>query len=140
MTFQPYCHKVQYYETDQMSIVHHSNYFRWFEEARLDQLNQMGLNCKSLESCGIIIPVVDIQCKYLISARYDDVMTILPILTHYTGARLCYRYEVRFASSGELAATGTSTHCFVDSKFNPISLKRKAPNLHTLLSQLSEAE
>ena len=33
---KPYEHIVQYYETDQMKVVHHSNYIRWFEEARID--------------------------------------------------------------------------------------------------------
>ena len=34
----PYCHKVQYYETDRMGVTHHSNYIRWMEEARVDLL------------------------------------------------------------------------------------------------------
>lgn len=41
--WKPYQHKVQYYETDQMGIVHHSNYIRWFEEARTDYMEKMGM-------------------------------------------------------------------------------------------------
>lgn len=40
---RPYQHKVQYYETDQMKVVHHSNYIRWFEEARIDYMEQLGM-------------------------------------------------------------------------------------------------
>ena len=136
----PYVRRVHYYETDQMSIVHHSNYIRWFEEARLDHLGQIGLSYKALEESGIIIPVVDVSCKYLISTKYDDVITIQPILTQYTGVRMCYRYEVRFQSTGELAATGTSSHCFLDTAHRPISLKRRNPELHQLLTSLVEPE
>ena len=43
MNIKPYFHNAKYYETDQMSIIHHSNYIRWFEEARIDCLEQMGI-------------------------------------------------------------------------------------------------
>lgn len=55
-----YKHFVQYYETDQMGITHHSNYIRWMEEARIDFLKQIGWNYKKLESLGIISPVTAI--------------------------------------------------------------------------------
>ena len=51
--------KANYYETDQMGIVHHSNYIRWFEEARLEMLRAMGLPYKKMEDNGILIPVDD---------------------------------------------------------------------------------
>ena len=51
---KPYKHKVQYYETDQMGIVHHSNYIRWFEEARTDYMEQMGLGYDQMEEKGIL--------------------------------------------------------------------------------------
>jgi len=134
---KPYVRRVQYYETDQMAIVHHSNYIRWFEEARLDYLNQLGLNYKSMEEQGIIIPVTDVNCKYLISARYDDVLEIFPTPTHYTGVRLSFHYEVRNQLTGDLCATGASTHCFLDPQHRPISLKRKAPELHRQFAELA---
>ena len=133
---KPYVRHVHYYETDQMAIVHHSNYIRWFEEARLDYLNQLGLNYNAMEAQGIIIPVTDVSCKYLISARYDDILEIIPIPTHYTGVRLAFRYEVRNQSTGALCATGTSTHCFLDTQRRPISLKRNAPQLHQQFTEL----
>ena len=39
---EEYTHSVQYYETDKMGIVHHSNHVRWMEEARVDYLKQLG--------------------------------------------------------------------------------------------------
>ena len=117
----PYEHHVKYYETDQMAIVHHSNYIRWFEEARCDFMDQIGVSYQSVEARGILIPVVDVSCNYLISARYGDQMEIRPILTQYTGVRMSFRYEVRFAADGRLAATGTSSHCFLDENRRPTS-------------------
>lgn len=46
---EAYVHKVQYYETDQMGVVHHSNYIRWFEEARIDYLDKMGMSYDAVE-------------------------------------------------------------------------------------------
>lgn len=57
-----YVHKVQYYETDAMQIVHHSNYIRWMEEARLEHLGRVGLAYDKMEARGIIIPVLSASC------------------------------------------------------------------------------
>ena len=50
-----YTHRVQYYETDQMGIVHHSNYIRWFEEARIDWMRHCGISYREMEKQGIRI-------------------------------------------------------------------------------------
>ena len=55
MYFKPYSRKVYYYETDRMNIVHHSNYIRWLEEARIDLLDQMGISFPEIESRGLLI-------------------------------------------------------------------------------------
>lgn len=140
MEIKPYLRHVNYYETDKMAIVHHSNYIRWFEEARLDFMDQIGINYREFEKTGIIIPVVDVSCKYLISARYDDTMAIRAILTQFTGVRMAFRYEVRFRDTGELAATGTSTHCFLDENHKPLSIKHRCPALYQLMQEHVEAE
>ena len=49
-------HKVQYYETDIMQIVHHSNYIRWFEEARIYLMDEIGFSYFQMEDEGIIVP------------------------------------------------------------------------------------
>ena len=41
-----YYRKAQYHETDQMGIIHHSNYVKWMEEARIGYMNQMGFSYK----------------------------------------------------------------------------------------------
>ena len=73
---KPYEHKVQYYETDKMGIVHHSNYIRWMEEARIDFLDQIGWNYKVMEDEGIISPVTGVESKYKQNTSFGDVISI----------------------------------------------------------------
>ena len=61
MNRTPYRRLVQYYETDRMGIVHHSNYIRWFEEARTDFLRNNGIVYSDLEQSGVMIPVVNVS-------------------------------------------------------------------------------
>ena len=63
MKIHSYQHKVQYYETDQMGMVHHSNYIRWFEEARVDYLEHIGLPYHVIEAGGILSPVLEMHCN-----------------------------------------------------------------------------
>ena len=49
LRIRPYEHHAKYYETDQMGIIHHSNYVKWMEEARLDLMDQIGLNYRQME-------------------------------------------------------------------------------------------
>ena len=134
---KPYQRSVHYYETDQMAIVHHSNYIRWFEEARLDLMEQMGIHYAGLEADGILIPVVDISCSYGQSVRYGDTVEIAVKLTAFNGVRMQFAYEVRF-SDGRSAATGSSTHCFLRGG-RPVSLKKAHPALYeTLYAFLTE--
>ena len=55
---------VKYYETDRMGVVHHSNYIRWFEEARVEFMRDIGLPYSHMEDEGIMVPVVTVECKY----------------------------------------------------------------------------
>ena len=57
MRIKPYRRAVQYYETDMMGIVHHANYIRWMEEARIDFLAQLGFPYARMEAEGVLSPV-----------------------------------------------------------------------------------
>jgi acyl-CoA thioester hydrolase len=67
-------------ETDQMGVVYHSNYFPYFESARAESIRNLGFTYADMEKMGIIMPVVDIHCRYLRPAKYDDLLTIKTIL------------------------------------------------------------
>ena len=76
MIYKPYKHLVQYYETDQMGIVHHSNYIRWFEEARSFLLEENGFGYKKMEESGIISPVLSVNARYKSMTHYYDTVII----------------------------------------------------------------
>ena len=66
--------QVTYYETDQMGAVHHSNYIRWFEEARVEFMRGIGLSYRAMEEEGVQVPVVSVSCKYRSPSTFDDVV------------------------------------------------------------------
>ncbi len=68
--------RVRYSETDQMSVVYHGNYFQYFEVARVEAIRALGLSYSDIEKMGVIMPVVEVQARYLRPARYDDLLTI----------------------------------------------------------------
>ncbi|MEI3219704.1 MAG: thioesterase family protein [Lachnoclostridium sp.] len=125
--FTPYIHKVQYYETDQMGIVHHSNYIRWFEEARIDLLEQMGIGYDKIEKEGIISPVLGVEANYLRMVRFGDTVTIETNITEYNGIKLIVEYRVLDEETGMVHCLGVTKHCFLNEKGRPVFLKKKHP-------------
>lgn len=88
-----YQHKVQYYETDKMGIVHHSNYIRWIEEARIDFLSRIGRDYKTLEDMGVISPVTAVECKYKLTTAFSDLIDIAVEVAEFKGVEL--KYEMK---------------------------------------------
>lgn len=127
-----YEHKVQYYETDQMGIVHHSNYIRWFEEARCDLMEQAGLGYAELEQAGVIIPVVSVSAQYKSMTHFGETVRILARVTAFNGIRMELSYEVRERETGALRCAGTTAHCFLDRDGRLLSLKRSFPEIYRL--------
>ncbi len=124
MEFRVYEHKTQYYETDQMGIIHHSNYIRWFEEARCDMMEQMGLGYKLMEDCGIISPVLSMHCEYKSMTRFGETVEIRCILKEYNGIKMTVEYSITDKETGELRCVGESRHCFLSREGRPVSLKK----------------
>ena len=133
-----YQHKVQYYETDQMGIVHHSNYVRWMEEARIEFLTRLGWEFRKMEDMGIVSPVTAIEGKYKRSAKFADVVDVAVFVTEFNGIRLKLRYEIR-GSAGELLFTGSSKHCFTDSDGRIINMKKEYPAVYASIAKQAQA-
>ena len=125
-----YTHRVQYYETDQMGIVHHSNYIRWFEEARIDWMRRCGLSYREMEEKGIIVPVLEVGAVYRNMVHFDDIVEVAVKVKKYNGIVLDFSYEVYDMESGRLCTTGKSRHCFLNKEAKPVSLKKEDPVLH----------
>lgn len=131
-----YKHVVQYYETDQMKIVHHSNYIRWFEEARIDYLNQVGLTYFKLEEMGIISPVLEVTCKYLSMTRFGDTVKIIPTMEKFSGVKFEISYQIIDDKDNTMKAIGRSKHCFIDVQGMPMHLKKTHPDIFNKFNKL----
>lgn len=128
-----YQHKVQYYETDQMGIVHHSNYVRWMEEARIEFLTRLGWEYRRMEEMGVVSPVTAIEGKYKRSAKFADVVDIAVFVEEFRGIRLKLKYEIR-SSEGVLLFTGASEHCFMDGEGRILNMKKEYPEVYRALA------
>lgn len=128
--YKPYIRKPNYYETDQMGIIHHSNYIRWFEEARIEFMDQIDFPYRKLEDMGIISPVLGVNCQYKSMVRFGDMVAIYVQLTEFNGVKYTISYEVKNAVTNELCATGTTNHCYLKKDGQPTTIKKGAPELY----------
>ena len=111
MTFT-YERKANYYETDMMGVVHHSNYLRYFEEARIAFMDSLGIPYKELEENGIMSPVLSVQCEYKRMVQFGETMLIKVSLIEYNGIRMKLNYEIVDKKSGKVTTRGITSHCF----------------------------
>lgn len=123
-----YEHQAQYYETDQMGIIHHSNYIRWMESARIWWMQQAGIDYRKMEEDGVVSPVVSVSCQYRSMVHFGDTVLIALKIEKYNGVKLSLSYRITDKESGELRMTGNSEHCFMDRDGHLISLKKEYPD------------
>ena len=123
-----YYRKAQYHETDQMGIIHHSNYVKWMEEARIGYMNQMGFSYKRVEEMGIISPVVEISVAYKKQVSFDDEIQISVSIKKYNGISLEFNYQFFNITKNEICTTAYSRHCFLKNG-KLISVKKEVPEL-----------
>ncbi|MDE6004199.1 MAG: acyl-CoA thioesterase [Oscillospiraceae bacterium] len=124
-----------YYETDQMKIIHHSNYIRWFEEARIAYFDSVGYSFAKQEQQGIVCPVLTVDVNYLKMVYFGETVQIETKLMSYNGVRYGFAYTVRNSNTGQICCTGTSTHCFLNPQGKPIRVKKEYPLAHEMLTQ-----
>ncbi|SFG12588.1 acyl-CoA thioester hydrolase [Lachnospiraceae bacterium C7] len=137
---KPYERHAKYYETDQMGIIHHSNYVKWMEEARMDLMDQIGLNYKQMEDIEIISPVLSINVEYVSMVHFDDVVVIETKIKKYNGIKLELEYTITDKETGELRTRASSSHCFLNRAGKPISLKRNYPEIDTKFFETKEGQ
>lgn len=126
----PYEREVFYYETDKMGIVHHSNYVKWLEEARNNFMVQIGYPFDKVENENLMVPVLDVYCKYIKAFRFGDSFSIRLIPKGFNGLRFSMDYEIRNKSNGEIYATGSSSHCFVNNDMKLVNLRKTNLNIY----------
>lgn len=105
--------RVRYAETDQMNVVYYGNYAQYFEVARAESIRNLGLTYKEMEAAGVMMPVVEMQTKFLRPAHYDDLLTIKTIMRELpTDHRILFEHEV-FNQEKKLLTIGKVTLYFV---------------------------
>ncbi|MBU3109822.1 acyl-CoA thioesterase [Clostridium gasigenes] len=117
--------KVRYAETDAMAIVHHANYYIYFEVAREDLIKEFGISYREIEESGLMMPLIETQCRYMDAAKYDDDLIVEASIDEITSIKVKIKYLVRREVDNKILAKGSTLQTFVDSKtFKIISLEK----------------
>lgn len=146
-----------------MGVVHHANYVSWFEIGRTEWIRNTGIAYSKLERNGLLLPVVDLSIQFRQPARYDDLIAVFTKISDFSAARLQFKYEVRRvedtlplqdrisdekstgivpkdvqtelteAPFGELLASGTTLHMWLNSEWKPTRIDKAAPEMYALL-------
>lgn len=135
-----YIHQAQYYETDQMGIIHHSNYIRWMEEARIAYMDEMGFPYKMVEEAGIMSPVLGVQCDYRSMTHFGDRVAIEVKLKSFKGVKYTISYVMRDARTREVRAEGASMHCYLRKDGRPSNIRKELPALYEKMMEALEED
>lgn len=111
-----YKRRVTFYETDGMQVVHHANYLRFMEEARVEYFRAGGMELNDLMEEGIVFPIVEVSVKYHKPARYDDILVVKAYLRRLDRARFDFDYEIINEKTGDLLITGHTVNTYTDRK------------------------
>ena len=139
---EPYIIKARYYETDQMGIIHHANYIRWMEEARIDLMNQMGYPYRRFEEMGYLSPVLHAECEYKKSVKFDDEVKIVVSLQEFSRLKFTLKYEIyNLSQDGVLSAVGSTRHCFLNSKTGlPVLMDKEMKEFYDIMEKMLKAD
>ncbi len=125
---------VRYAETDKMGIAHHSCYPIWFEVGRTDYIKMYGITYTEIEEKGVLMPLTDLNCKFIRSAKYEDNLIIRTKVMTLSAARISFSYTVKRINEDQTEtelAYGVTEHGFIDKNtFRPINLKKRLPKLY----------
>ena len=131
-----YIREINYYETDKMGIVHHSNYIRFLEEARCRWMKELGLPMEKLEEIGYTIPTLEVNCKYLYPVTSGDIISIRPYISEYNGVRMTISYEVINTNTNNEVIKAITKHCFTNKELKPVNMKKSNLEIHKILEKV----
>ncbi|NPA41865.1 MAG: acyl-CoA thioesterase [Aquificae bacterium] len=106
-----YTRRVQFYDTDAQGVVHHSNYFRYFEEARGEFLRELGFPYSKMRELGYEVVLLEACANFKKPLLYDEVVCIN--LNLESMDRFTFTFSYRVEVEGELRAEGKTKHCVV---------------------------
>lgn len=105
-------HKVNFYDTDAMAVVHHANYIRWFEIGRVEFLRAAGITLTEMMDDGYVFPITEVSAKYMNPARFDDELVIETTPVALTKAKMAFSYRVLRKADNLLLVTGFTQNVF----------------------------
>ena len=117
--------RVRYAETDQMGVVYHANYLIWMEVGRVELCRASGFRYRDLEQDGILMAVVEANCRYLSPALYDDEVVIRTRIETANARVVRFAYEMDAAHDGRRLAEGYTVHVFCGSNRKAAKLPEK---------------
>ncbi len=114
--------RVRYADTDKMGVAYHANYFVWFEVGRTDLLRTLGWSYREMEASGVILPVIEAQCRYRQSSHYDDELEVRTEGRLVSPVRLAFDYEVVRVADAVTTAVGRTVHAALGEDGRPCRL------------------
>ena len=109
---------VRYAETDQMGIVHHSNYVVWMEEGRSEFMRQKHLDYVAVERSGLSLAVTDVNVRYLAPAHYNERITVRTWIDSLRSRALTFGYEIINTDTRQHLVTGSVKLMLIDKQGN----------------------
>ena len=118
--------RVHFYNTDEMGVVHHANYVRWFETGRVEYLRSIGITLNEMIEDGFLFPITEVRAKYLHSAKFDDELELETTAIELTKIKMEFSYKISRVGDGQILAKGFTQNVFTDASTGKITrLPRK---------------
>lgn len=131
-------HHVNFYDTDAMAVVHHSNYIRWFEIGRVEYLRSIGITLGEMMDDGFVFPITEVSAAYHSPAAFDDDLLIETTATALTKAKMAFDYRITRKTDGKLLVTGHTQNVFTSRETGKIT--RLTPKYYEKLEAAMQRE
>ena len=105
-------HRVNFYDTDAMAVVHHANYIRWFVIGRVEYLSSIGIPLEQMMEDGYVFPITDVSAKYVSPGHFDEELLIEVTPTALTKAKMAFDYRVLDAETGRVLVLGHTQNVY----------------------------
>lgn len=125
--------EVRFSDTDLMGIVYHGNYFNYFDIGRTELLEKLGLSYDEMIERKIMMPVLNVECKYIKSITYGDKIELFTSIDKVKGVRIYFKYKILL--NKELMIEGKTSHAFVDNDMKPINMKKEHKDIWDSLKE-----
>jgi acyl-CoA thioester hydrolase len=97
-----------------MNVVYYGNYAQYFEVGRVESIRSLGLSYKKLEEQGYMLPVVELEIRYLRPAHYDDLLTIRSQIRELPSDHRITFYQEVYNEDAKLLTSGRVLLYFLD--------------------------